>query len=285
MAGVSGSGGGVADWLRGARAMEGSAPLRAVPAHPDPTLARMPGRGRGQARLLRPPRRWLASGPRRPVFVLAQHGIAIGTAGDLELMQIGNRSSETPLEKCRATPQASRTAARRHAARSSARGLAVRSGRARRARSRKPYNAAAPANASGSGWNGSPGPHLIVVDANQTSARRQLSRSSRLGWIPPMREDDLYPPIKAFLEAQGYAVKAEVGDCDVVAIRSGEPPVIVELKTSFPLPLIPQGIARQVPSRTFRAANSVVVPLRRSSWVIRTFASRHRRTSPRPSHG
>ena len=60
-----------------------------------------------------------------------------------------------------------------------------------------------------------------------------------------MREHDLYPPVKAFLEAQGYAVKAEVKDCDVVAIRGGEPPVIVELKTSFSLPLVFQGIARQ----------------------------------------
>ena len=60
-----------------------------------------------------------------------------------------------------------------------------------------------------------------------------------------MREHDLYLPVKAFLEAQGYTVKAEVEDCDVVAIRGGEPPVIVELKTSFSLPLVFQGIARQ----------------------------------------
>ena len=44
-----------------------------------------------------------------------------------------------------------------------------------------------------------------------------------------MREDALYPPVKAFLEAQGYAVKGEVNGCDVVAIRDREPPVIVEL--------------------------------------------------------
>ncbi len=60
-----------------------------------------------------------------------------------------------------------------------------------------------------------------------------------------MREQDLYLPVKAFLEAQGYAVKGEIDGCDVVAIRGGEPPVIVELKTSFSLPLIFQGIARQ----------------------------------------
>ena len=60
-----------------------------------------------------------------------------------------------------------------------------------------------------------------------------------------MREHGLYPPVKAFLEAQDYAVKGEIDSCDVVAIRGGEPPVIVELKTSFSLPLVFQGIARQ----------------------------------------
>ena len=60
-----------------------------------------------------------------------------------------------------------------------------------------------------------------------------------------MREHDIYPPVKAFLEAQGYAVKGEVDGCDAVAIRGDEPPLIVELKTSFSLPLVFQGIARQ----------------------------------------
>ena len=60
-----------------------------------------------------------------------------------------------------------------------------------------------------------------------------------------MRERDLYPPVKSFLEAQGYQVKGEVDGCDVVAIRDQEPPVIVELKTAFSLALVFQGIARQ----------------------------------------
>ena len=60
-----------------------------------------------------------------------------------------------------------------------------------------------------------------------------------------MRETDLYPPVKAFLEAQGYTVKGEVDGCDVVAVRGEEPPVIVELKAVFSLPLVLQGIARQ----------------------------------------
>lgn len=60
-----------------------------------------------------------------------------------------------------------------------------------------------------------------------------------------MREIDLYPPVKSYLEGQGYSVKGEIGDCDVVAIRGDEPAVIVELKRSFSLDLVLQGISRQ----------------------------------------
>ena len=60
-----------------------------------------------------------------------------------------------------------------------------------------------------------------------------------------MRETDLYASVKAFLEAQGYTVKGEVDGCDVVAVRGEEAPVIVELKTTFSLALVFQGIARQ----------------------------------------
>ena len=60
-----------------------------------------------------------------------------------------------------------------------------------------------------------------------------------------MRETELYPPLKAFLEAQGYAVKGEVDGCDIAAVRGGEPPVIVEMKTRFSLSLVLQGIQRQ----------------------------------------
>jgi hypothetical protein len=61
----------------------------------------------------------------------------------------------------------------------------------------------------------------------------------------PVPETDLYPPIKSFLEAQGFEVKAEVGPADVVAVRGDEPPVIVELKTGFALSLVHQAIERQ----------------------------------------
>ena len=57
-------------------------------------------------------------------------------------------------------------------------------------------------------------------------------------------EQDLYPPVKALLERQGYVVKGEVGAADVVAMRGDEPPVIVELKLRFSLSLFHQAIAR-----------------------------------------
>jgi hypothetical protein len=57
-------------------------------------------------------------------------------------------------------------------------------------------------------------------------------------------ETDLYVPVKALLESQGYEVKAEVVRCDVVAVRGDEPPVIVELKRTFGLSLVLQGVDR-----------------------------------------
>ena len=60
-----------------------------------------------------------------------------------------------------------------------------------------------------------------------------------------MKESDLYLPLKGFLESQGYEVKGEVHDCDVVAIRSNEAPVVVELKLSLNLDLILQAVERQ----------------------------------------
>jgi len=58
------------------------------------------------------------------------------------------------------------------------------------------------------------------------------------------READLYAPVKAFLTRQGYDVKGEVGAVDVMGIRKGDPPVLVELKLAFSLALFHQGIDR-----------------------------------------
>ncbi|SMP26513.1 DUF2161 domain-containing phosphodiesterase [Shimia sagamensis] len=58
-------------------------------------------------------------------------------------------------------------------------------------------------------------------------------------------ETELYAPVKTWLEARGFEVKAEVGAADVVAMKDGEEPVIIELKTSFSLVLLQQAVARQ----------------------------------------
>lgn len=59
------------------------------------------------------------------------------------------------------------------------------------------------------------------------------------------RESELYAPVKALLERQGYEVKGEVGPADMVARRAGQEPVIVELKLKISLALYHQAIARQ----------------------------------------
>ncbi|MGH1419008.1 MAG: DUF2161 domain-containing phosphodiesterase [Hyphomicrobiaceae bacterium] len=58
-------------------------------------------------------------------------------------------------------------------------------------------------------------------------------------------ETELYLPVKAYLVAQGYDVKGEVGAVDIVAVKEGDEPIIVELKTGFTLSLFHQAIARQ----------------------------------------
>ena len=58
------------------------------------------------------------------------------------------------------------------------------------------------------------------------------------------KETDLYEPIRAFLEEEGYQVQAEVKGCDIAAVKDGQL-VIVELKKAFNLKLVYQGLERQ----------------------------------------
>ncbi len=58
------------------------------------------------------------------------------------------------------------------------------------------------------------------------------------------READLYPPVKAYLEAQGYTVKGEIGAVDLVAVRGDEDPIVVELKLRLNLTLYHQAVTR-----------------------------------------
>ncbi len=59
-----------------------------------------------------------------------------------------------------------------------------------------------------------------------------------------LRETDLYAPVKAYLEAAGYIVKAEIGAADVMAV-AGDEIVLVELKAGFSLTLLQQAVQRQ----------------------------------------
>lgn len=58
------------------------------------------------------------------------------------------------------------------------------------------------------------------------------------------KETDLYEPIRAFLEEEGYQVQAEVKHCDIAAVKNGQL-VVVELKKAFNLKLVYQGLERQ----------------------------------------
>ncbi len=69
--------------------------------------------------------------------------------------------------------------------------------------------------------------------------------AAKLHEMTKTAETDLYAPVKSWLEGQGYEVKSEVGAADVVALREGGAPLVVELKTGFSLTLLQQGVARQ----------------------------------------
>lgn len=65
-----------------------------------------------------------------------------------------------------------------------------------------------------------------------------------------MLEVSLYSPVKAFLESLGFAVKGEIGGCDLVALSADSPPIVVicELKLQFNLELVLQGVDRMAAS-------------------------------------
>ncbi|CAM4519465.1 DUF2161 family putative PD-(D/E)XK-type phosphodiesterase [Paenibacillus typhae] len=58
-------------------------------------------------------------------------------------------------------------------------------------------------------------------------------------------ETELYAPLKAYFERYGYSIKGEVRTCDLVGLRDGEDqPLIVEMKKTFNLALLLQGVER-----------------------------------------
>jgi len=81
-----------------------------------------------------------------------------------------------------------------------------------------------------------------------------VSVADRGGGALSMPEADLYEPIKRFLEGQGYAVKGEIGACDIVAVRGEEGPLVVELKDRLNLALLLQAVDRLAVSDTVYVA-------------------------------
>lgn len=79
----------------------------------------------------------------------------------------------------------------------------------------------------------------------------------------PLREEDLYAPVKSLLERQGYKVLGEVFGIDVLAVRE-DAMVAVELKTTLNLELILQATARQ------RTVDSVYVAVPRKGRAMVT---------------
>lgn len=73
------------------------------------------------------------------------------------------------------------------------------------------------------------------------------------------KEEELYGPIKTYYEQRGFAVKGEVLHCDLVAIMpDGSDAVVVEMKKTFTLALLLQGIER------LRINNQVVLAVERN---------------------
>jgi hypothetical protein len=62
--------------------------------------------------------------------------------------------------------------------------------------------------------------------------------------MPIQLESELYDPIKRYLEVRGYTVKGEINGVDLVASHPEKETVLVELKKSFSLKLVLQGIDR-----------------------------------------
>ena len=57
-------------------------------------------------------------------------------------------------------------------------------------------------------------------------------------------ETDLYPPLHAYLTAQGYTVRGEVKHCDIAAVK-GDDLIVIEMKLALNLSLLAQGVRRQ----------------------------------------
>lgn len=85
-----------------------------------------------------------------------------------------------------------------------------------------------------------------------------------------MKESDLYLPLKRFLESQDYEVKGEVQDCDAVAVRGKEAPVVVELKLSLNLDVVLQAVQRlSLTPKVYIGIPNQRIPNRRRRHIVK----------------
>lgn len=75
-----------------------------------------------------------------------------------------------------------------------------------------------------------------------------------------VREQDLYPHVKNYLDSLGYTVRGEVGHCDLLAVRDDEC-IAVELKKHLNIKLVEQAVERQ----EFADSVYIAVPVQGSS--------------------
>ena len=60
----------------------------------------------------------------------------------------------------------------------------------------------------------------------------------------PFKETDLYPPLKKYLETNGYRVRSEVKHCDIVASKDDDF-IVIEMKRHLSIDLLIQATKRQ----------------------------------------
>lgn len=79
--------------------------------------------------------------------------------------------------------------------------------------------------------------------------------------MPVKFESDLYEPVKRYLEERGYRVKGEVNGVDLVATHAERDTVLIELKKTFNLKLVFQGIDRlSLSDRVYLAVAASAAP-------------------------
>jgi len=83
---------------------------------------------------------------------------------------------------------------------------------------------------------------LVLSLTEQNDTEYSLYKKNKT--MKDISESDLFEPVKDYLTAQGYNVKAEVLNCDITAVKDDEL-VIIELKKNLNISLLIQAANRQ----------------------------------------